>query len=79
MGVFFDNFDICYKELAKVHVSEDFNQFTHKILVKSQNKYEYCEFDKDFMLLYYKKLNKIAIFKEIIANLGNCNSIIFQN
>ena len=37
------------------------------------------KFDKNFMLFYYKKLNKIAISKEIIANLGNCNSIIFTN
>ena len=30
---FFDNFDICNKRLAKVHVSKDFNQFTQTILV----------------------------------------------
>ena len=53
-------------------------KFTRKNLVGSQNKYEYSKFDKDFMLFYYKKLNKIAISKEIIANLGNCNSIIFK-
>ena len=76
---FFDNFNICNKGLAKVHVSKDFNQFTQKKLVESQNKYEHSKFDKDFMLFYYKKLNKIEISKEIIANLGNCNSIIFKN
>ena len=65
--------------MAKVHVSEDFNQFTQKNLVESQNKYEYSKFDKDFMLFYYKKFNKIAISKQIIANLGNCNIIIFKN
>ena len=73
------NFAICYKGLVKVHVSEDFNQCRRKILVKSQNKYEYNKFYKDFMLFYYKNLNKIAISKEIIANLGNCKSIFFQN
>ena len=78
-GLCFYNFDICYKELAKVHVSKDFNQCRLKILVKSQNKYEYNKFYKDFMLFYYKKLNKIAISKEIIANLGNCKIIFFQN
>ena len=50
LGVFFDNFDICYKEFAKAHVSEDFIKFTHTILVKSQNKYKYSKFDKDFII-----------------------------
>ena len=61
VGVFFYNVDICYKGLANVHVSEDFNQFIQKKLVDSRNKYEYSKFDKYFMLFYYKKLNKIAI------------------
>ena len=76
---FFDNFDIFNKLLAKVHVSKDFNQFTQKNLVESQNKYEHSKFDKDFMLFYYKKLNKITICKQIKENFRNCYSIIFQN
>ena len=37
-------------------------------LVESQNEYEHSKFDKDFMLFYYKKLNKITICKQIKEN-----------
>ena len=65
------------KGWQRFHVSKDFNQFTQKKLVESQNKYEHSKFYKDFMLFYYKKLNKIAISKQIRENLGNCYRIIF--
>ena len=65
VGAFFWKFWYLQQQVGKVHVLEDFNQFTQTNLVESQNKYGHSKFDKDFMLFYYEKLNKITICKQI--------------